>query len=174
MVKFTIEMEAIQTVSMRNGASVELDYSKCSPEMIANLLSYGGGQKLRDSASQASTDAKETNGDVKAIAQGMMNDCLAAIYAGEWSRRGEGGTSDPRVLVARSVMRKAMKEKFGSKSPEWATFTGLSDADQLAKLDENIAKNEAYVNELVDEELARREAAAKVKKAAAKKIEFSI
>lgn len=171
--KFTIELNDT-VVAMRNGASVSVLADKLTTEMVSNLLAYGIGQKVRDSASQASTDAKATNGDVKLIAQDMMDKAVAAIYEGKWSVRGEGSGADTRTLVARSQMRKAMKEKFGSKSPEWAKFTGLSDADQIDKLDENIAANAEYINELVDEELARREAAEKSKKAAAKKVTFTL
>lgn len=173
MKKFSIELNDT-VVSMRNGASVTVDASKLSPEMVAELLSYGIGQKVRDSASQASTVAKDTDGDVKAIAQGLMDDCIAAIYAGEWSRRGEGSGADPRTLVVRSIVRKAIKEKLGSKSADWAKFTGLSDSDQLAKLDETYESNKAIFDPAVDEEIARREKLAKEKSKAAKSITFTI
>lgn len=174
MTTFTIELPDVVTVAMRNGASVDLETAKLVG-LGAELLDYGIGQKVRDSASGA-TKAAEAEGSkgVEAEAQAMIEAMRDKLYAGEWSRRGEGGTTDPRVAVARSIVRKAIKEKVGAKSPEWARFTGLSDKDQLAKLDETYAANESLFNPLVEAELARREAARKAKAATAKKVEFSI
>jgi len=173
MTKFTIELNDEYTVSMRNGASVVVRTADIAG-VLANLCEYGIGQKLRDSASAATSVAAETNTDVKTVAQGMMETSLAALVKGEWSHRGEGAGVDPRVAVGRSIARKATKEKFGSKSPEWAKFTGLSDKDQAAKLDEIVAANEAIFAPLIDEELARRAKLAKDKASVAKKVEINL
>jgi hypothetical protein len=55
----TIELPDTLTVAMRNGASVDVTTADISA-LGAELLTYGIGQKLRDSASAASTQAKET------------------------------------------------------------------------------------------------------------------
>jgi hypothetical protein len=161
------------TVAMRNGASVAVATADISA-LGAELLTYGIGQKLRDAASAASTVAKETNEEVQAVAQGMLDAAYKALTSGEWSHRGDGSGVDPRTVVARSVTRQAMKAALGSKSPEWAKFTGLSDADQLAKLDENYAANEAILADAVDKELARRADAQKAKAKLAKAATFAI
>lgn len=173
MTTFTIELPDHMTVAMRNGASVEFATADIS-ELGAELLAYGIGQKLRDAASAASTTAKETGEEVAAIAQGMLDKALASLKAGEWSHRGEGAGVDPRVAVARSIVRRAIKEKVGSKSPEWAKFTGLSDADQAAKLDETYAANEALFSPLVDAEVKRRADAAKAKSKAAAALDITL
>jgi hypothetical protein len=173
MVKLSIELPDTMTVAMRNGASVTVNVTDISG-LAAELLAYGIGQKLRDSASAASTIAKETGEDVQGVAQGMLDKALASLVAGEWSHRGDGAGTDPRVLVARSVTRQAMKAALGSKSPEWAKFTGLSDADQLAKLDETYAANEAVLSDAVDKEVARRAEANKAKAKLAKAMTVSI
>lgn len=174
MVSITIELPETVTVSMRNGASVEVDAAKLSP--VANeLFIYGIGQKVRDSASGA-TKAAEAEGSkgVEAEALAMMESCVAALYAGEWSHRGEGTGVDPRTAVARSIVRRAIKEKLGSKSPQWATFTGLSDKDQLAKLDETYDGNRELFDPLVDAEMKRRADAAKAKSKAASALSFNL
>jgi hypothetical protein len=168
MTKFTIELEDTLVVAMRNGASVNVNPAEIA-DVLDRLLVYGIGQKLRDAASSA-TKAAEAEGSegVQAEAQRMLDAALASLKAGEWSHRGEGGAGvDPRTAIARSIVRKAIKEKVGSKSPEWAKFTGLSDADQLAKLDETYTANAELFDPLVDAEIKRRADANKAKSKAA-------
>jgi hypothetical protein len=173
MVKLSIELPEAITVAMRNGASVAVD-----PSTLAGLASevfiYGLGQKIRDAASGAAKVAEETKEELQAVAQGMMDTALAALIAGEWSHRGEGSGVDPRTAIARSIVRKAIKEKVGSKSPQWATFTGMSDKDQLAKLDETYAANRELFDPLVDAEQKRRADAAKAKTKAASALSFEL
>jgi hypothetical protein len=162
MTKFVIEMPDTLTVAMRNGASVNVATADISA-LGAELLTYGIGQKLRDAASAASGVAKEAGEDVQAVAQGMLDAAYKALTSGEWSHRGEGAGVDPRTAIARSIVRKAIKEKFGAKSPEWAKFTGLSDADQLAKLDESYAGNKDVFDPAIELEIKRRADANKAK-----------
>ena len=162
MTKFTIELPDHMTVAMRNGASVDVATADISA-LGAELLTYGIGQKLRDAASAASTVAKETATDVQVVAQGMLDAAYKALTSGEWSHRGEGSGVDPRTAIARSIVRKAIKEKFGAKSPEWAKFTGLSDKDQLAKLDESYEANREVFDPAIDAEVKRRADASKAK-----------
>lgn len=162
MTKLTIELPDNMVVAMRNGASVNVPTADISA-LGAELLSYGIGQKLRDAASAASTVAKETNAEVQVVAQGMLDSALASLRAGEWSHRGDGTGADPRTLIARSIVRRAIKEKFGPKSPEWAKFTGLSDADQIAKLDETYTANAEVFDPAIEAEVKRRADANKAK-----------
>ena len=173
MTKITIDMPETLTVGMRNGASVEVAIADVSG-LAAELLSYGIGQKLRDAASGASGVAAETKEDLQTVAQGMLDKALASLRAGEWSHRGEGTGVDPRTAVARSIVRRAIKEKLGSKSPEWAKFTGLSDKDQLAKLDETYEANKEMFEPLVTAELKRRADANKAKSKAASGMAFKL
>jgi hypothetical protein len=177
MTKFTIELEDTYNVTMRNGASITVETSKllAKADVASFVVEYGIGQVHRDSASGA-TKAAEAEGSkgVQAEAQAMMEAKYAALCEGVMTRRGDGTGVDPRVAVQRSVTRQAMKAALGSKSPEWAKFTGLSDADQLAKLDENYAANEAILADAVDKELARRADAQKAKAKLAKAATFAI
>lgn len=171
--KMTIELPDTLTVAMRNGASVEIPTNGLAG-LASELFIYGVGQKVRDSASAASTQAKETNTDVAVVAQGMMDAAVVALLAGEWSHRGDGTGADPRTLIARSIVRRAIKEKVGSKSPEWAKFTGLSDKDQIAKLDETFAANAELFDPLVDAEIKRRADANKAKSKAAASLSIEL
>lgn len=173
MTTLTIELPDAITVAMRNGASVTIETSKLEG-LGTELFTYGIGQKVRDSASAASGVAKETGDDVMKIAQGMMDAAVAALIAGEWSHRGDGTGADPRTLVARSIVRRAIKEKLGSKSPEWAKFTGLSDSDQIAKLDETYSANAELFDPLVDAEIKRRADANKAKAKAASALSINL
>lgn len=163
MAKFSIELPDTFTVTQRNGASVTVSTVDVAA-MLPNLVEYGVNQKVRDAASGA-TKAAEAEGSkgVQAEAQAMMEASVAALVAGEWSHRGDGTGADPRQLIARSIVRKAIKEKVGSKSPAWATFTGLSDAEQLAKLDANYEANREVFDPAIDAEIKRRADANKAK-----------
>lgn len=173
MTKITIELENTITIAMRNGASVTIETAKLEG-LAAELFMYGVGQKVRDAASAASTVAKETETEVQVVAQGMMDTAVASLLAGEWSHRGTGEGVDPRVAIARSIVRRAIKEKVGSKSPQWAKFTGLSDKDQNAKLDETYAGNEELFSPLVDAEIKRRADASKAKSKAASALSIEL
>lgn len=164
MAKFTIELPDSFPVVMRNGATVTVETSKLPLHIVEFDTLYGIGQVLRDSASGA-TKAAEAEGSsgVMAEAQAMMDAKLAAQYNGEVSTRGSGTGTDPRVLIARSIVRKAIKLSVGAKSPAWATFTGLSDADQLAKLDANYDSNRAVFDPAIDAEIKRRADESKAK-----------
>jgi hypothetical protein len=175
MLKLNIELPETYVVSMRNGASVEVDIAKLFAQVGAEVALYGVGQVLRDSASGASKAAEaEGSKGVQAEAQAMMDAKLANLLEGNWTMRGEGGGVDPRTSIARSIVRKAIKEKFGSKSPEWAKFTGLSDADQLAKLDETYAANAEMFDPAIDAEIKRRADANKSKAKLASGLSISI
>jgi hypothetical protein len=176
MAKFSIVLPDSFTVAMRNGASVTVDTAALVEAVGPELFAYGVGQKLRDGASGAAKAAEaEGSKGVQAEAQAMLDSTKAALLAGEWSQRGEGGASvDPRLATQRSVTRAAMKNVWGKDSAEWAEFTGLSDADQIAKLDENYADNESVLSGPVADKLAEKAAAKAAKKAIAKAVTFKL
>lgn len=131
-------------------AAVTVDLSKLSADVIARLAVHGLHQKVADAAAGADTlDA----------ANASMQKAVDALIAGEWTSRSAGAAGvDERTRVARSVVHAAVKAKFGSKSPEWATFTGLEPSEQAEKLDAWFAANEATFTPAVDAEMARRAA----------------
>ena len=96
--------------------------------------------------------------DNLAEAQGAFNTKLDRILTGTIGTRGTGDGADERTRVARSVVQAAAKAKFGAKSPEWATFTGLSDEDRAAKLDAWYTANAEAFDPAIDEEMDRRAA----------------
>ena len=84
---------------------------------------------------------------------------IAAFLKGEVGRTAASGVST-EVAIARQEARRLVKAKYGAKSPEWAAFTGLEDAEQASKLDELVEKNRAHFDKFVAAEMkARREAA---------------
>jgi hypothetical protein len=136
-----------------------------SPEIVAALAIHGLHQKIADAASGATT-ADE--------ADAAMNKAADALLAGTWSSRGTGEGVDDFTRIARLIVRRAIKVKLGSKSPEWAAFTGLDDATQAEKLDANFAKNEAVFRPEVEAEIERRKAEAKARTGLAAKVAFDI
>lgn len=98
-----------------------------------------------------------------------------AIIAGTIGTRGDGTGADMRTIVARSVMRNAAKVKFGKDSPNWATFTGLSDADQIEKLDVWLAGPAGtQLAGAIDKEVALRAERAANKAEAAKGLDITL
>lgn len=126
-----------------------LDGHELPESSVAHLLTFAL-QTLQD----AYAGAKSTD-----EAQGAFNGKYDKLINGTIGTRASGDGADERTRVARSVVRGAVKAKFGSKSPEWATFTGLDDAAQAAKLDEWYAKNEATFAPVVNEKMAELAAA---------------
>lgn len=156
------------------GVSVTVDLKALSPDILAECLLHGLTQKVADAASQAKSVADESGEDIGAVTQAMMQKAVDALLAGEWSRRSGGGGVDESTRIARLVTRRLVKAKFGAKSPEWATFTGLEAAEQNAKLDEWFAANEDVLAPERDAEMARRAEAAKAKRDATKAVDFAL
>ncbi len=96
---------------------------------------------------------------------------LEAIIGGTLGQRASSGVS-VETSIARQIMRKLAKDKIGAKSPAWATFTGLSDDEQDAKLDVMIEKNEAVIAPMVAAEVKRRADAKKATAGIAATIEI--
>ena len=150
MTKHTIELAGTFTVSKgpRGGAwkaEESVDLAALPASIVTDLLLHGLKQKIADAASGAATEVE---------AGAAMAKAAKAILAGEWSSRGEGSGVDERTRVQRMIARIALKAKVGAKSEAWAEFTGLSDADQSAKLDAIYAKNAAKLLPAVDSKLA--------------------
>lgn len=139
------------------------------------------GNELPDaSVSHLMTFALQTLQDAYAGAKstdealGAFNTKLDRLLNGTIGTRGTGDGADERTRVARSVVQAAAKAKFGAKSPEWATFTGLSDADQNAKLDAWYDANREAFDPAIDEEMARRAARRDAKNALAGSVEIAM
>lgn len=141
------------------------------PESSVEHLARFALQTLQDAYAGADNSAE---------AVAFFNAKLDKIINGTIGTRGGGDGADPRTLIERSFVRRSVKDQFGSKSADWAKFTGLEPVAQLAKLDEWVTQVKADKDEaaklaaLVDGELARREAAKKTVKATAKKMTFNI
>ena len=168
--QYKINLDGTHTVTKgpRGGAwkaSVAIDLTALSAEIVARLAVHGLQQKVADAASGAET-LDEANA--------AMQKAVDAILAGEWSSRGSGEGVDEFTRIARQLVRSAMKDQFGAKSPEWAAFTGLSDAEQNAKLDANFAANESEIRPLVEERIESIRADRERKAAAAKKVKFAL
>lgn len=137
-------------------ASVEVDMDKLSKDIAARLAVHGLVQKVADAASASKTYDE---------ALASMQKAVDALMAGEWSSRVAGSGVDEFTSTARSMVKAIFKAKLGAKSPEWAEFTGLSDADQFAKLDALFAKNEKVLRPKVEAELKRKQMEREAKRA---------
>lgn len=135
------------------------------PEASVDHLLYFALQTLQDAyAGSKSTDE----------ALGAFNGKLDKLLNGTIGTRSAGDGADERTRVARSIVRSAVKAKFGGKSPEWAKFTGLSDDEQNAKLDAWYAANESAFKSAVDEKLAELAAARAKRGELAKAVSFEM
>lgn len=112
--------------------------------------------------------------DSTANAKALFEKKLEKLIAGEIGVRGAGEGASEETKVQRSITKAMAKKNMGEKSEAWASFTGLSDADQNAKLDAWYKANEAALEPFVKEELARREKARKAKAALANSVSFEL
>lgn len=99
---------------------------------------------------------------------------LGKLVDGTIGTRSGGGGVDERTAVMRSVVKAAMKAKFGAKSPEWAEFTGRSDEDQNAKFAEVYEANKAVFDPAIEDEMARRAARRAAKSDLAGSVEITL
>lgn len=171
----TINLPAAFAVSKgpRNGdwsAVCDIDPAKVPEALWTELALHGLKQKIADAASSAKTEAE---------ASAAMDKARDALYAGEWRRTSKAGEAvDPVTAEARIIIRQAMKDslnkggKKGAPTKEWAAFLGLSDDDQLAKIDANIEANRAAIWPLAEAEAKRKADARKAK--AALKVAFKL
>jgi len=126
---------------------IKLDGQVLPDTSVEYLLNFAL-QSLQDAYAGAK-DAKE--------AQALWAKKRDALIAGTIGVRTGGAGVDEATAVARIIVRQYAKAKLGAKSKEWAKFTGLSDADQNAKLDEWHKANEAAFADAIKAELKRRE-----------------
>lgn len=152
-----IELPAAITITSR-GQSVTLDMTKLTPEIVARLAVHGATQKVSDAASNATKVAADSGALVDDVTVSLMSKAVDALLKGEWAQRTGGDGVDERTRVARQVTQATVKAKLGATSPEWKAFTGLSDAEQVAKLDEWFADNAEVLTNAVDAEIAERAA----------------
>jgi hypothetical protein len=167
-----MKIELPETMTVTKGprdktwsASVSVDLSKLSPEMVARLAVHGAHQKIADAASGATTADEAT---------ASMQKAADAIIAGTWTSRTAGAGVDEETRVARIVVRNAVKAKFGSKSPEWAKFTGMSDDEQVAKLDSIREANADAFMPAITAEMERRAKAAADRSGLAKSVSIEL
>lgn len=172
MTKYTIELPDTLIVTSR-GVECAVDIAKINADLIARCALHGLTQKIADAASGAAKDSKSDD-ETRTNTDALMTKARDAMYAGEWGKtRGASGV-DEFTTVARQIMRQSAKAKFGAKSAQWATFTGLADDEQNAKLDAWFDANRAALTPSVEAKIKQRadERKAKAKLGAAITIEL--
>lgn len=148
---------SIGKIVLESDASVIKLNGKPIPEAsIEYLLTF---------ALQAFQDAY-AGSDNQANAIAAFEKKLERVVEGKIGTR-EGGGVTEEVRIARRVMRLVYKNALGK--DDWQKFVDGAEADQNAKLDELLLKNEAKMKPLVDEALVEakkeRERRAKLGKA---------
>jgi len=157
MTKHTINLEGNLIITSR-GVECAVDLAKLPEAIVLRLITHGLTQKVADAASGAAKDLGDDKAAIAAATDAAMNKAADALLAGEWGKtRGASGV-DEFTTVARSIMRQSVKAKYGAKSAEWATFTGLDDDAQAAKLDAWFAKNADALTPSVEAKIAQRKA----------------
>jgi hypothetical protein len=153
----TIEFEVPKGKYILNG-------NELPESSVAHLMTFAL-QTLQD----AYAGAKSTD-----EATAAFNGKYDKLLNGTIGTRTGGDGADERTRVARSVVQMAAKAKFGAKSPEWATFTGLTDESQATKLDAWYADNREAFDPAIDAEMARRAERRDAKAALAGSVAFSM
>lgn len=140
------------------GLAIELNGKQLPVGSVEYLLTFAL-QSLQDAYAGAKTEAEAVTSWEKK---------RDAIIAGTVGVRVGGSSVSDETRIGRKLIRDALKTKMGKDSAEWKEFTGLSDADQNAKLDALYAKNKDKLAPKVQSELdalrAERERKAKLAK----------
>lgn len=143
------------TLGKRDGDTrvIAVDWSKLPEAAREKIIAYGVQRTFNDAVggSDLTIDDK-----VKAVEK-----MLEAYYAGDIGRKRAEGVS-AETAIARSLIRAAIKAKYGAKSPQWAAFTGLSDDAQAAKLDALYVEHEKTFKPQVDAEMKVRASRGKI------------
>ena len=142
------------------GTTLSLNGKELPPSSVEYLLTFAL-QSLQDAYAGAKTP------DEAVASWTKKRDSLIAGTIG--TRTGTGTSVSDETRIGRNLIKGALKAKWGKDSPEWKEFTGLSDADQAAKLDELLGKNREKLQPRIDAEVqalrAERERKAKLAKA---------
>jgi hypothetical protein len=156
----TINLPASQTVykgprDKSWAASVTIDVTKLSADIVAHLAMHGLKQKLADAASQYKTLDE---------AQAAMDKAADALLAGQWTHRTSGGAGlTERDKVARIIVGEWFRSIFAKNNPKHAKVKAYKEADaagRAAILDEIFADNEDIFADEVEAEMAARKAKA--------------
>lgn len=141
-----------------------IDGRELPAQSIEYLINFGL-QSLQDAYANAKTQAEAAGAHLKK---------LEALLNGTIGTRSGGVSVTEATKVARTLVRALLKDKWGVKSAEWATFTGLSDDDAEAKLDEIFEKNKDKLQARVDARLAELAAEREAKRKLVAEVEISI
>lgn len=151
------------TLGRRAGEPVTtpVDWARLPDAAKEKIIAYGVQRTFNDMVGGKKFPTIESK-------SAHVTEAIARYYAGDIGRAAVAGVSIEQA-IGRQLVRAALKAKHGAKSPAWAKFTGLSDAEQEAKLDELLEKNrEAFADDIATEMKRRAELAAKRAKQAAK------
>ena len=143
------------TLGKRAGETkvLPVDWERLPAEAQAKIIAYGVQRTFNDAVGGGDLSID----DKVKIASGMIAD----YYQGKIGRKRAEGVSD-EVAIGRQLVRAALKDKLGGKSPEWKAFIGLSEDAQNAKLDALAAKHGEKLAAQVAKEIARRAAKPKL------------
>lgn len=134
---------------------------------ILAMLSHGAQRKFNDAVGGKEREGKEYTAEMKvADAEALIEDFKKGVV----TKRREGGGTDIRTSVARSIMRSLVPNLLGKDDVK--KFRDLDAAEQNAKLDAWVAANAEALAPQIDAEIARRakEAEKKAKLASGMKL----
>ena len=116
------------TLGKRSGETkvIAVDWEKMPDTAKEKIIAYGVQRVFNDMVGGSDSTLEDKVKDVEAA--------VARFYAGDIGRKAAEGVS-AEVSIGRSLVRQALKAKYGAKSPEWATFTGLSDGSVVSWYD---------------------------------------
>ena len=156
------------TLGRRAGEPVTMpvDWEKLGDAAKEKIIAYGVQRTFNDMVGGEKFPTIEAK-------TAHVTEAIARYYAGEIGRVASAGVSTEQA-IGRKLVRQAIKAKYGATSPAWKAFTGLTDDDQVAKLDAMLEKNRAAFEPEIKEEMARMAAAAAKRAKLAGKLELSI
>lgn len=140
---------AVYNTTIAKTHTLAVDWAKLPANAQEKIIAYGVQRIFNDMVGGSERFPTIEDKVAHVTAQ------IARFMAGDIGRQAGVGVSN-ETAIGRSLIKAGLKAKYGAKSPEWATFTGLEDSEQDAKLDALLDKNRAKLQPQIDAEVKRR------------------
>jgi hypothetical protein len=136
----------------------ELKMADFPVNAILAMLAHGAQRKFNDAVGGKERNGEEYTAEMKvADAAALIEDFKKGVV----SKRREGGGTDVRTSIARSVMRSLVPNLLSKDDVK--KFRAMEAAEQNTKLDGWIAANAKAIEPMIDAEIVRREKEAEKK-----------
>lgn len=144
-------LDATFSTTIAKTKTFELKMADFPLNAILAMLGHGAQRKFNDAVGGKERNGEEYTAEMKvADAEALIDDFKKGVV----TKRREGGGTDTRTAIARSVMRSLVPNLLSKDDVK--KFRALEAAEQNEKLDGWIKANAEAIEPMIDAEIARR------------------